>query len=146
MEKKKERNLIILLGIIIVLIACFIIFSVYSIKKKNNEQSLNKNITGKWITNSSQFFVDGSIVSSFTEVENSYISLKDGEIDICYEKDSNYECVKSKYSIANNTINIDENETFLSGKNEIVLENGFLILKRKLDGDKKYVQMILERE
>lgn len=145
MDKKKEKILVIILVIVVILTSSFIIFNVYSVKMKNKEKLLNADISGKWITESSQVFMDDNIVASSESDNDSYINLENGKITICYKNNDDYVCYDCNYIIKKNKIIIDENDTFLSGENEFAFENGFLVLKYSLGSKKNYAQIVFTR-
>ena len=139
----REKILYIVLLVIVILIAGLVILFINN--KNKIEKFAIENIYGKWLVNSTQDFVNNEIYASNIETNNNYIIINKDTIEICYYKENDAVCEKSNYVADDNTITIDENEAYLSGINEIYMENGYLIFKRVLTKN-EYVQMILERE
>ena len=144
MNKKKEKLLIIILIVIVCLIigATILVINYYHKNKISVED-----IYGKWLANSSQFIVDDHVDLTIDKERKSYIVINKETIDVCYyNDDDSLTCNKYNYSLNDNYISIENNDSYLSDDSELLFENGYLIFKKEYDEENKYVQMIFERE
>lgn len=144
MNKRKHTFLIVILIIIVLLIIGMLL--IYLINKNNGEvpQKQKLNINGKWVADSVSF-TNNDTVTNFDVIEDKYIIISDDKIKICYYVSEKDICNEYNYTLANNIIKIDENELYLSGENELSLENNRLAFKKIYNGN-KYTLLIFERE
>ena len=141
MNKKKKIILFTIVATLIVLI--IFVAVVVLIGKDSNGDNY---IYGKWVAKSSEVFDNGLITSYVEIIEDKYLVISKSQIKICYIVDNKDICKKVKYSIANNNMVIEDNDLYLSGEEEIILEENRLTMKYNLDGNELYSLIHFERE
>lgn len=127
MKKLNNKTKLVILVTIATVIAIVIVLTIITLNGK--KPKVANELVGKWNNIQQQVNKGDVAVSLEPATDDKYIEIMNKKIRICYKDNNKDKCVKVKYTYKDNVMEIADNDFYLHGKQEVLLDEEYMVLK-----------------
>lgn len=128
MKKLNNKTKLVILVTIATVMAIVIVLTIITLNGK--KPKVANELVGKWNNIQQQVNKGDVAVSLEPATDGKYIEIMNKKIRICYKDNNNKDkCVKVKYTYKDNVMEIADNDFYLHGKQEVLLDEEYMVLK-----------------
>lgn len=133
-EKRKILILTLLVIMLVILITCVIALFITHKQNTNNIEMIN------YWTIYKQEIVNNNKIINVINTNGISINIKEKKLEICYINKEKEKCDSVKYTYQGNTLSILEEDTYLNGTYNVILEDTTMILE-KIENEENNVKI-----
>lgn len=127
MKKIDKKTKMVMMVIIATIIAIVVVLTIITIKARKPKAA--NELVGRWNAIQQEVNKGEEAVSLIPATDGKYIVISNDRIKICYLDNKKDRCKKVKYTYKDNVMEIADNDFYLSGKQEVLLDGEYMVLK-----------------
>ena len=100
----------------------------------------NERLYGGWNSEKAEVYHDDKLSATVAMTDRNIQIYNNDKLDACYvdmENDNEFVCETVEYSLTGNTLYVASDNTYLSGKRDVLFIDDYLVLKSYLEGDEE---------